>query len=470
VTQSRAALFDTRLVSRFGIPAVVGGASVLALVAALQKDAALAVAGVAALIVLAIALPLEVIVSLVVIASFFSRITVSVAGFHVRPEHVMTGLLLCKIVLTSRNGFRLSRSATRAVLAMAALVALNLVATVLNSPQISSSLNVLGWLTLDLVLLWSLVQVPERMLRRAVLRTGLTCASIMAVAALAVWIVAVAGGPLLGVDSTATGGGLAAYVTSFEPNIAAGELVLWGLVALASLASGEGPTLIAKVAALLCPLALIATDTRAAIVAYIVAAGILTVRGGIIRLRHVLLGAVLVLMALFVLSIGGQSSPLYGTSQKLNNLSLSSSDAVLRTQSWSIAWHDMGEEQIVLGLGTNSYGQRHYDPTLPGLNAPGYLSSLPFQVVYDGGGLAVLAILALFSAALPRQRRARSLAFAMAAAYLIISTATSPFWFSFTWIFLALGVLQRDLPDAAPPAMEVAVSRQTPVAGKSSGV
>jgi hypothetical protein len=461
VTQSRAALFDTRLVSRFGIPAVVGGASVLALVAALQKDAALAVAGVAALIVLAIALPLEVIVSLVVIASFFSRITVSVAGFHVRPEHVMTGLLLCKIVLTSRNGFRLSRSATRAVLAMAALVALNLVAT---------SLNVLGWLTLDLVLLWSLVQVPERMLRRAVLRTGLTCASIMAVAALAVWIVAVAGGPLLGVDSTATGGGLAAYVTSFEPNIAAGELVLWGLVALASLASGEGPTLIAKVAALLCPLALIATDTRAAIVAYIVAAGILTVRGGIIRLRHVLLGAVLVLMALFVLSIGGQSSPLYGTSQKLNNLSLSSSDAVLRTQSWSIAWHDMGEEQIVLGLGTNSYGQRHYDPTLPGLNAPGYLSSLPFQVVYDGGGLAVLAILALFSAALPRQRRARSLAFAMAAAYLIISTATSPFWFSFTWIFLALGVLQRDLPDAAPPAMEVAVSRQTPVAGRSSGV
>jgi hypothetical protein len=56
--------------------------------------------------------------------------------------------------------------------------------------------------------------------------------------------------------------------------------------------------------------------------------------------------------------------------------------------------------------------------------------------------------------ALPKERRSRSLGYAMAAAYLVISMATSPFWFSFTWIFVTLGVLYRDRSPTRQPVAQ----------------
>jgi hypothetical protein len=332
---------------------------------------------------------------------------------------------------------------SRAVFAMVAVVLLNVISTLVNSPDLKSSFDIVGWLFMDTILLWSLLQVPEAMLRRAVLRTGMSCALVMAVLAIGLWTLAEAGGPQIGVQPDTAYGGYAAYVFSYEANIAAGLLVLWGLVALASLRSAASVTWVNRAAAVICPLALIATDTRAAIIAYIAGVAVLAVRGGVLRFRHFVIGVVIVTLVVAVLSLGGQSGQLASTAKKLSDYSLTSGDGGLRLQGASVAFHDMSEQQAVLGLGTNSFGQRHFNPTLPGLDVPGYLGALPLQIVYDAGCIALVCVIYVMLLALPRKRRARSLGYAMAIAYLIISLATSPFWFSFTWIFVALGILQQ---------------------------
>jgi len=420
------------------VAACLAGVSV-----AIKPELALLIVGLSAVIVLALVLPLYAIVNLVIVASFLSRITVLALGFHVRPEHV-TALLLFVKILTYSGRKRMGPSGLRAVIAMALLVVLNLVATVLNSPNEKSSFDIVGWLVMDTVLLASLVQVPVTVLRRAVLRTGLACALLMGILAIGFWVLAEAGGPLIGVQADPLYGGYAAYVGSSEANVAAGLLVLWGLIALASLRSGESVTWVNRWAAVVCPLALIATDTREAILAYVVGVAVLAVRRGALRIRHVLIGVVIVTLGVAVLSLGGHSGSFGRSAAKLSSFTLASGDGALRVQSWSVAVHDMSEQQVLIGLGTNSFGQRHFDPTLPGLDKPWYLPSLPLQTLYDAGGIAVACVIALLLFALPKERRARSLGYAMAAAYLVVSMATSPFWFSFTWIFVALALLHRD--------------------------
>jgi hypothetical protein len=427
------------------IDAIVATLAVAAVAGALgstKPDVGLLIIGIALSIVLALVLPLDVIVNLVIVASFLSRLEVHVVGFHVRPEHVTALLLFLKILLTHEKQ-RIGSAGTRAVLALAGIVLLSVIATVVNSPNAKSSFDIVGWLFMDVVLLWSLLQVPEAMLRRALLRTGLFSALVMAVLAIVFWGIAEAHGPLIGVQPDTAYGGYAAYVGSYEANIAAGLLVLWGLIALASLKSSGSVSWVNRAAAIMCPIALIATDTRAAIIAYLLGVVILAVRGGVLRWRHIMMGTVILALGVTFLSLSNQSGSVSRTSHKLANFSFTEGDGGLRTQSWADAFHDMGEEQALIGLGTNTFGQRHLDPTQPGKDVPWYLSAAPLQILYDAGGIAVLCMSFVLLAALPKERRARSLGYAMIAAYLLISMATSPIWFSFTWIFVAFGVMQR---------------------------
>jgi len=97
----------------------------------------------------------------------------------------------------------------------------------------------------------------------------------------------------------------------------------------------------------------------------------------------------------------------------------------------------MSGARWIVGNGVNTFGQRHDDPTQPGV--PGYISSLPVQVLYDTGiaGVGLLvAFLVLVYRRIPVHRR--SLAIPVAVAIGITSTFTSTLWFTTTWLMLAL--------------------------------
>src|SRR5271156_5086420 len=104
-----------RRTSMSAVAAILAVAGVVGVLTSIKPQLALVLIGVAILIVLALVLPLVVVVNLVIVASFFSRISVHMLGFHVRPEHVTAGLLLLKI-LFSHEKQRIGSSGTRAVL------------------------------------------------------------------------------------------------------------------------------------------------------------------------------------------------------------------------------------------------------------------------------------------------------------------------------------------------------------------
>jgi hypothetical protein len=100
----------------------------------------------------------------------------------------------------------------------------------------------------------------------------------------------------------------------------------------------------------------------------------------------------------------------------------------------------------LIGLGANSFGQRHLDPSQS--LQPDYLAMLPFTVLYDAG-LVGLAGFGLFVAAtawrlLRWRRRSLGAAFLAAAAILLASyVMTDAHRFAWNWLLIgsALGLL-----------------------------
>ncbi|BCW72566.1 hypothetical protein NicSoilB8_36100 [Arthrobacter sp. NicSoilB8] len=101
-------------------------------------------------------------------------------------------------------------------------------------------------------------------------------------------------------------------------------------------------------------------------------------------------------------------------------------------------WWSSPERMI--GLGWNSFGQRHIDETQAALSLPGYIGNLPIQILYDsgivGGCLVVLSVLAI-AVALWRVRRFDGLAVFLLP-YILFSIATMVLWLLETWIFVGL--------------------------------
>ncbi len=102
----------------------------------------------------------------------------------------------------------------------------------------------------------------------------------------------------------------------------------------------------------------------------------------------------------------------------------------------------------LLGLGTNSFGQRYYDPTRE--NAPDYLGILFGQNLYDTGlvGLGLILALIFFQVKkgfrflrLSADPKYKALMKGLLIGFLALIAAyqsTSAFWFGFNWIYLGL--------------------------------
>jgi|GEM_PF-6948972 len=101
-----------------------------------------------------------------------------------------------------------------------------------------------------------------------------------------------------------------------------------------------------------------------------------------------------------------------------------------------------------LGLGTNSFGQRHYDPSQD--NAPDYLGVLFAQNLYDAGivGLGLILTLIILQvrkgfkfSRLSSDPKHKTLMKSLLIGFLALIAlyqSTSAFWFGFNWIYLGL--------------------------------
>jgi hypothetical protein len=102
-----------------------------------------------------------------------------------------------------------------------------------------------------------------------------------------------------------------------------------------------------------------------------------------------------------------------------------------------MALEDMHGIHWIVGNGINTFGQRHEDPTQKGV--PGYISSLPIQLLYDTGLVGVGLFLVFVVSLYRRVPRARlSLAVPVGVSVSITMSFTSTLWFSTTWIIAAI--------------------------------
>ncbi len=102
----------------------------------------------------------------------------------------------------------------------------------------------------------------------------------------------------------------------------------------------------------------------------------------------------------------------------------------------------------LLGLGTNSFGQRYYDPSQK--NAPDYLGTLFGQNLYDTGIVGLGLILALIFLQVkkgvkflklssdPKYKVLMKGLLIGFLALIVMYQSTSAFWFGFNWIYLGL--------------------------------
>ncbi len=280
------------------------------------------------------------------------------------------------------------------------------VVSIIASPEPQRSLAIIGWLTLDMLILVVLVAAYRDTSQLE--DVGVKWACLAFAIADVLYIV----GPHIGfgVQSEPGSGTKAAYGLSYEANILASTAAMWLFIAMTSPKSRTVWTY-----RLLVPLAfvtLIVSFTRAADVGLV--AGLLVwaiLEGG--RARKVLfirLGILLVAATLTLSAIPGFGG------QVINRLSqavnLQSSTARVRVTTSSQALNDLASPSgWLFGLGANSFGQRHRDFTRTEEVVSGYLGVLPLQIIYEGGAVALILLVAMFVAVRPARLRHRGRAF-----------------------------------------------------------
>jgi O-antigen ligase len=390
------------------------------------------------------------------LASFVSRVefrvepvglSLPLSGFTLRPEHLCTALLLVAVAATPVRG-RLFEQATRLpAMLLAGFIGWNVLTSVFFAPHFARSLTILGWLLLDYCLFVALSGLPE--VRWAVLTTGFLVTAGSAIVSILTYLAWVRTGQHFGMTTTEVPGQYVVRLAATEPNILGTLFVLWGLLALFVARQSARFRWLLRLTAVLALTASFTTGTRAAIVALLAGLTIYLLTLPVLRRVAVAVSAVLAAAAVFAVGF----PELSGIDRFLGTSSLvdfRTGTGASRVDTWRVAHGDLNPLGWLLGLGTNSFGQRHLEPTLHD-GTPRYIGDLPLQVLYDGGIVAVLLLAGVVAALVVRNGRRRlDLVAALLVAFLIAATATSSLWFSLVWIFASLWAMPSPLPSPAP--------------------
>lgn len=420
------------------VPSVllVGGSAV-AMGAGLALSSPLGLALLASAGVFAVAaLGLRPLVIALIAATFVTRLRIPVVERNFLVEH----LLLIPILLAAFFHGHLDRivQAIRhpTVLLMGAFVLWSALTSLLHSPEPSESFAIVAWLTLDWVILLVLLAAFSQALDLE--RLGIKFAALTATVAVGLWLAAAAGITSFGVQEEPLTGASAAYGLSFEANLLAGTMAVWVFLALSSRVRPfpRMNTYLIVVGSLALMLAL----TRSAVISLGVAVAVWGVAGGARNFRRLLPWAALLAVG-FVLALVLLPAATAPFTEKLGGaIELDEGTGANRVEDAKLALDDMTPQSWIVGLGTNSFGQRHFEATRPGKGEPGYLSALPLQVVYDTGVIGVLLIAAALLALRPWQLRDRARAAGVLIAFAGASLATSALWFGGTWMLIALAL------------------------------
>lgn len=375
---------------------------------------------------------------LMIAATFVTRWRIPIPGMNILVEHALLGATLLALFLAGKSSQVLSAIREPSVILFGLFVLWSFFVSSTRSPNASASLEIVGWLVLDWVML--AVLVASFPTPSDVVSAGAGYASLAAAAAIGMWIVSQVSGSEIGVQFESQTGSSAVYGLSFEANLLASALGIWTFLAL-SVSSVSWRTRWVTVVLSLSAIAL--TLTRAVLVG--LAGGLLIwalfgVGSDRRRVLKTLFVAALLAVSFIVLA-PAQSSPFISKTQ--NILDFKDGNGALRVREWTTAVADLQGIDWLIGLGTNSFGQRHRDPTRPLEPRPAYLGNLPLQVLYDTGLIGVLLLGSGVLLLLPVDRRKLARACGLIVLFMASAIATSPFWFGSSWLLIALGVMDR---------------------------
>lgn len=388
---------------------------------------------------------------LLVAGMFITRLNVDLGGLNFRPE-TLAGLL-AGVALSShkRVGRSLPLSAVVSVCAVLLWLLLGAFSSLIESPELAKSLSVLIWCLLSVTSAVWIARHPEHW--KLMIRIGAVLALMCSVLAVTFWAAASVGASTIGVQVDPTYGGYASYVASIEANVLAGLLCLWGIAAawnpLGAVNRGVQRGLV-----MAAPIAILTTHTRAALVSLIIGLCVVFICRRTARGLVLGAGAIGAAAGASLLLKGGDSGL-----EKFGSLfDTSGGTGGLRLQLNTLAFEEWkNSDSTLLGLGWNSFGQRHVDPTRPFMNLPAYIGNLPLQIVYDGGLLAVLtvALAASVVVVVLLGRKRGGLIISLAVPYLLFSLSTSVLWLFETWFWvgLAWGLMgEKPRTDTADPS------------------
>lgn len=373
---------------------------------------------------------------LVVCATFITRPALSLGGFSVRLELIVGVLCLLRIIhdaLSRRERslpavVRCSISFVFAWLVFAAITSLSIPPT----PQ--KSMSVLIWCGMNVITAIWIARTPSVWF--IIIRWGSIAAFVVSILAIVFWLSATSSMFNFGVQADPAYGGFAAYVFSIEANILGGLLCLWALIAVYNPLNAV-PRYVRFSLTALVPVAILATHTRAALVAYVVGlAGCLLFRPPARKIAAAsgVIGGVAATLLLFVGSDRGLD-------KFFNVFDIDGGTGGLRYRVNSVALEEWwSSTNRLIGLGWNSFGQRHIDDTQPHLLLPGYIGNLPVQIAYDAGLVGIFFVASAAIAVVVRVvRKGRAdLLVIFAVPYFAFSVATSALWLLETWVFVGL--------------------------------
>jgi O-antigen ligase len=392
--------------------AIVGTAAVGSLGAgALATQAPLAGVGAGGLIVLTM-MPWRALFVLLAGAAIFNQFRYDVATITLQPAHLIVVPFALSVFLSGsrdRPRWRWPESA------LVVFLGVQVVSSYLYSPRALKSIQVLGLLALGaltyLTTYWS-VSNRRRLIfaARTVLIAGLISSALALLALASHNLLGTTWGIAIGASGTPAAG------FAHEYNI---QGSMSGSVAIAFLILlwQDNPLFSGRFAAIgfwVSFAALVASLTRGAWIAFGVALLVLLVlrrraaprrnRVGLIAWACLVLGLG-VLIVLVVVASSSVENAIVTRGSNLVNTSTGSGQARLSENRIALTEY---LRSPIIGLGTNSYGQRHEAPKKRPENAKGaFLGNLYTRTLHDGGVIALLALLAFMVAILWPSRTLR---------------------------------------------------------------
>jgi hypothetical protein len=371
-----------------------------------------------------------------VVATFVTRYRIPIGGFHFLPEDFIAIGLLVHLALHGKSSAIFRAISDRTVLLLGLYVVWQSMISLLQAPNSAMSLRVDGWLALDWLLLVAVLAAwegPARLERIAAVAT-----TWLAVLALVLWLAYVGIGSTLGTQG-GYGSGRAAFALSWESNILASTLAVWAFVCLTSQNQRVKRTM--KLGAPLALLAIGASYTRAGVIGFVTGLVIWIAweRRSATRTVMQLIAAGIVVAAL-VVTVAPKATQLLD-SRFSTLVAFDSGTAAIRRQSVEVALGDLHGANVLVGHGSEAFGQFHTSPWEPG--QPWYIGELPVQLLYEGGLIGVLLLCLALASLRPFSRKHPGRAVGAIAIYLFAASATSPFWFGWTWILIALAIMTR---------------------------